>query len=173
MRSFILKKVFYFSIAAIAMTTSGCFIKKIKEAEKTIHAFYLNYKPGDYRVVDTSLVSKAMKENIVAAALLQAQDAKRLKDLGSTDKPLMIEGDIYTSLSEGATMYQILKTTTEGDKVRSEVSFTNVNYNRNWIDTIILKQESGAWKLDDVLYATPQGNAQSTSKLLLQFLNLP
>lgn len=151
---------------------NACSVKKIKEAEKTIHNFYSDYKPGDYRVVDKILLSKDLNEMIEAASLKQSEDAQRLKSIGSTDKPMMIEGDIYTSLSEGATDYEILQSTSNNDLVKSEVRFSNKNYNHNWIDTIVLKKEPDAWKIDDIIYSSKQGGGKSTQDLLIKFLKL-
>lgn len=63
--------------------------------------FYKKYK-ANYREADTLLLSKSM------VALLQKAQAKEKADMVKvansnfvTDKPLMIEGDIFTSVYEG------------------------------------------------------------------------
>ena len=154
MSLFLFKKNLFYVAAFLVVTTSSCSVKKIKESEKTIHRFYSNYKPGDYRVADKALLSKDLNDKIIAATSKQSEDAARLKSMGSTDKPLMIEGDIYTGLAEGATGYEILQSFVVNELVKSEVRFNNVNYNQTWSDTIILKKEEGAWKIDDVLYTS-------------------
>jgi hypothetical protein len=145
----------------------------ISAANKTISDFYANYKPGDYRVADKSLLSKGLNEKIEAAALKQKEDAGRLKSIGSTDKPLMIEGDIYTSLMEGATSHQIVHTVVYNNTVKAEVKFTNQHYNQTWSDTIVLIQEDNHWKIDDILYTSQQGGGKSTKGVLDTFLHLP
>ena len=173
MRLFLFEKKLFYVAAFLVVTTISCSVKKIKEAEKTIHRFYSNYKPGDYRVADKTLLSKDLNEKIIAATLKQSEDAARLKSIGSTDKPLMIEGDIYTSLAEGATGYEILQSFAIDELVKSEVRFNNMNYNLTWTDTIILKKEEGAWKIADILYTSKQGGAKGTNDVLSVFLQLP
>jgi hypothetical protein len=145
----------------------------INAANKTISNFYLNYKPGDYRVVDKRLLSATLIEKIEAAALKQKEDASRLKSIGSTDKPLMIEGDIYTSLMEGTTSHQIVHAVVDNNTVKAEVKFTNQYYNKTWSDTVLLIQEDNHWKIDDIFYTSQQGGGQSTKGVLDAFLHLP
>ena len=152
---------------------NACSIKKMDSANATINAFYSKYKPGDYRVVDKSLLSATLVAKIEAAALKQKEDASRLKSIGSTDKPLMIEGDIYTSLMEGATSHQIVHAVIDNNTVKAEIKFTNQYYNKTWSDTIVLIQEENHWKIDDIFYTSQQGGGESTKGVLDAFLHLP
>ncbi len=151
---------------------SACSSPDYKEAEKTVRDFYTNYKPGDYWTVDKSFLTKDLVAKVEAAALKQSQDAERLKAKGSTDKPLMIEGDVYTSLYEGATQHEIIKTTGETGRTKVEVQFKNSFYNHAWTDTVLLIKEGNKWKIDDVLYTKKQGAATGTKALFSAFLVL-
>ena len=151
---------------------SACSSPDYKEAEKTVQDFYTHYKPGDYRVVNKSLLSKDLIAKMEAAALKQSKDAERIKSLGSTDKPFMIEGDVYTSLYEGANHYEIIKTAGETGWTKVEIQFKNSFYNKSWSDTLFLIKEGNSWKIDNVLYTRKQGGAAGTKELFSAFLVL-
>jgi hypothetical protein len=151
----------------------GCNQADVNESRKTIDVFYGQYKPGDYRVVDKSLLSKAFGEKINLASAKQAASAEELKAMGSTDKPLMIEGDIYTSLYEGATSHEIGQIDNVNGNMKAVVKFVNDPYKHNWTDTVILIKEDGSWKIDNVLYTAKQGSARSVRDVLDVFLRLP
>lgn len=151
----------------------GCGQRDQQSARKTIDAFYGEYKPGDYRVVDKSLLSKTFAQMIDQASAKQAASAEELKAIGSTDKPQMIEGDIYTSLYEGATSHETGQLEKENDRIKATVKFNNEPYKHSWTDIVVLIKEDGSWKIDNVLYTSKQGAARSASETLDQFLRLP
>jgi hypothetical protein len=157
----------------IVCSATGCQNNNIPEAHKTVNAFYNHYKPGDYRVVDKTKISQDLIDKIDKATFKQTAEAQKLKALGSTDKPPMIEGDIYTSLYEGATKHEIIKSTAADNMIKSEVKFMNEYYNnQTWTDTVVLIRENGNWKIDNILYRRNQGGAKSTKEVLDVFLNI-
>lgn len=156
-----------------ALSIIGCGQADLQTVRKTIDMFYGQYKPGDYRVVDRSLLSKSFVQKIDQATAKQVASAQQLKASGSTDKPLMIEGDIYTSLYEGATSYETGHIEKVSDQIKATVKFINEPYKQNWSDTVVLIKEDGSWKIDNVLYTSKQGAARSASETLDQFLRLP
>ncbi len=162
-----------FSFILFLLLVISCGQPDTQEGRKTIDVFYGQYKPGDYRVVDKSLLSKAFGEKINLASAKQAASAEELKAMGSTDKPLMIEGDIYTSLYEGATSHEIGQINNNNGNIKAVVKFINEPYKHNWVDTIILIKEDGSWKIDNVFYTAKQGSARSVRDVLDEFLRLP
>lgn len=152
-------------------TMSSC-DNEIKDANQVVNQFYSSYKPGDFRIVDKSFLSKELGTQIDKATLMQAEDAKRLKAIGSTDKPLMIEGDIYTSLMEGATSHEIIRSDIANGTVKAEVKFVNNHYNHTWNDTVVLINEGGSWKIDNILYTPKQGGVKSIRDLLDSFISI-
>jgi len=168
-----LKRIASYTFILFLFFMIGCRQQDQQSAIKTIDAFYGQYKPGDYRVVDKYLLSKTFLQKIDQASVKQAASAQQLKALGSTDKPLMIEGDIYTSLYEGATSHETGQVDKTDDHIKATVKFTNDPYKQNWSDTVVLIKEEGSWKIDNVLYTSKQGAARSASEVLDQFLGLP
>lgn len=144
-----------------------------QKASTLVDDFYTQYQPGDYRLADTSRLSAPLNALLKKAALLQQQDSSRLKALQSTDKPLMIEGDIFTSLYEGANKHAILQTMKQDNQTLVLVSFSNTHYGiHNWVDTAVLVKEPAGWKIDNVLYDAKQGSSRSLQQTLLNFLSL-
>lgn len=72
-----------------------------------------------------------------------------------SDKPLLMEGEIFASLYEGYTGYKVLTTDIVKDTALLSVEFTNQSYQQVWTDKVRLISEGGAWKLDNVFYSKP------------------
>lgn len=140
----------------------------------TIDSFYTRSAAGDYRLVNKSLLTPELAVFIDSATSKQAASAAALKAAGSTDKPHMIEGDIFTSLLEGSTEHKVLSVTVTGTAAEAVVQFKNTNYdNYQWSDRVQLQQINGAWKIDDVIYTPGKGAGKSTRDVLTQFMRLP
>ena len=69
-----------------------------------------------------------------------------------TDKPLLIEGEIFASLYEGYTGFKVLATEVVKDTALLSVEFTNQSYQQVWTDKVRLIAVAGSWKLDNVFY---------------------
>jgi len=72
------------------------------------------------------------------------------------ESPPLVEGDLFTSLFEGATAYNIGACTTEGDATAScSVALTSSMTGQpdtHWTDTVLLVREGRGWKIDDISY---------------------
>jgi len=97
--------------------------------------------------------------------LQQASDteAKYRAALNNQAAP-MIEGDLFTSLFEGATAYRIDSCETEGNKAYCQVRFTYESKDsatENWKDKVLLVKEDQHWRIDDIEFS---GNGQSSHR---------
>ncbi|MBU3714899.1 MAG: DUF3828 domain-containing protein [Ferruginibacter sp.] len=164
-----IKSLSLFFVASI-LFFSSCAVKS-NDANNTVDSFFNAYK-SDFRTVNKNLITKALSEKIDSAIAKEKYDAKRLKDLQSTDKPLMIEGDIFTSIYEGYTSFRIKQTKADGKKASVVVAFENKNYNFTWENEVILLLENNTWRIDDVLYTDKRGAGKSTKDVLSAFLKL-
>jgi hypothetical protein len=95
-----------------------------------------------------AFLTKALLVRIARAQ--QAQQAYLLAHPG--DKPPWIEGALFASLFEGYTHARVLTVASEGDRASVPVEFV---YDRGagrtqWTDTVLLRREDGAWRIDDV-----------------------
>ena len=70
------------------------------------------------------------------------------------EKPPYVEGALFSSLFEGYTAVQPLTLATEGWEARVRVcfAFADAGGRTEWTDTVVLREEDGVWRIDDVVY---------------------
>ena len=73
------------------------------------------------------------------------------------EKPPLIEGDLFSSLFEGPTSFEIAKSEIEVDRAKVLVKFTYVDPRPKfgstaWNDRYILVKDNSRWLIDDVEY---------------------
>jgi len=107
------------------------------------------------RVRYQPVLSPRLNGQLAGAAAAQTRLTARVKNA----VPPMLEGDIFTSLFEGATGWKI--GTCQGDdrQARCPVALTyapasgaRAGKPASWTDTVIVVATPGGWKVDDVLY---------------------
>ncbi len=69
------------------------------------------------------------------------------------EKPPWGDGDLFTSLFEGAHTFTVGKPTTTGDRVEVPVnlSYTSDGATTKWTDVMVLTQTPGGWRISDIL----------------------
>lgn len=143
---------------------------KNNEINNVINAFYTKHK-GPFEDVDRKFLSGSLSSLVVKAIAEEVKSLKELKALNSTDKPAMIEGDIFTSLSESFTSYEIGETKIYDNRALVMVEFTNDKSGlETWKDEIELIKENGVWKIDNVRFKGVRAVGKSTKDVLSQFL---
>jgi hypothetical protein len=147
----------------------GCSNSQTDEVTKVVNSFYKYYK-GRYVSANKGLLSASLSVLIDKALAKEAESAEKIKASKSTDKPAMIEGDIFTSVQEGYTSYKIGEVKTEGDKATVSVEFKNKNYNnKTWKDDVVLIKKNNAWKIDNVNYKGDPSAGKNIKDVLSQF----
>jgi len=91
------------------------------------------------------------------AVLEQARDAEaEYARRTHGDSPPLAEGDLFTSLFEGATRYRVAecraKPSAATCRVALAYSETGGGKPVEWTDTVALVRESGGWRVSDVEY---------------------
>ncbi|AWG25094.1 DUF3828 domain-containing protein [Flavobacterium kingsejongi] len=163
-----MKKIL-FLCSGLLLLLSGCLNDPEKDIKKVVTTFFKEYK-GDFRAADKALISTELAGLIDKAAAKELQEAENMKKSAfPTDKPIMIEGDIFTSLYEGQNAFTIGEITIEGSKATVTVDFKNTLYAINWKDKVALIQDGSGWKIDDVYYKE-QESSGSTKKQLQQVI---
>ncbi len=113
---------------------------------------------------DTTLLSKQLSYLVARAKEVEELDLQRVRNSEyPTDKPLLIEGEIFTSVYEGYSSFKLDEMEVENNTAKAVVTFSNEGYNLNWSDTLMLINENG-WKLDDVRYNKDGGSLKKTLK---------
>ena len=121
-------------------------------ASDAARRFFQGYR-GDYRQADPALLSRALAAALQSAAEGEKESAARVKASEfPTDKPLLLEGEIFAGLYEGFTSFEVGPERTDGGLTFVEVRFRNEPYNVAWTDEVLLVDEEG-WKIDDVRYS--------------------
>jgi len=137
--------------------------------------FYATYAaiPHD-GVPDDAAVAKLRPHLAPGLVLLieQASAAQdRFEQMTKNREPPLIEGDIYTSLFEGASSYSIGACSGDANNGRCAVSLVYSNPPAapvTWTDTLYLTNTSQGWKVSDVGYGGtwPFGNKGKLSQTL-------
>jgi hypothetical protein len=122
-----------------------------------VHGFYALDAVHAGGAMDAAALAGAapMLTRELAAALERAR-AERDRSLAEHpgDKPPFVEGALFSSLFEGYTSALPLTVATEGDHARVPVcfAFADDSGRTEWTDTVVLRKEDGAWRIDDVVY---------------------
>jgi hypothetical protein len=105
----------------------------------------------------TPVLSPRLNKQLAAAAAAQARLTAKVKNA----VPPMLEGDIFSSLFEGATTWKVGACQGDAKTARCPVALSyaplptpNAKTPKpaNWNDTLVLMNTPQGWKVDDVLY---------------------
>ncbi len=131
------------------------------------HAFYVVYGPqvgkgggipdAATRLRFSAVLSPRLNKQLADAAAAQARLTAKVKNA----VPPMLEGDIFSSLFEGATGWKVGACQRDGNNARCPVTLTHVSpaiagrppvKPAQWTDTVFLTNGPQGWKVDDVIY---------------------
>jgi hypothetical protein len=131
------------------------------------NAFYAVYGPqvgkgggvpdAATRLRFSAVLSPRLNAQLAAAAAAQARLTAKVKNA----VPPMLEGDIFSSLFEGATGWKVGACQSGGSTARCPVALTHVSpaiagrapvKPAQWNDTVLLTNGPQGWKVDDVIY---------------------
>ena len=128
------------------------------DAAARFYAVYATFHPSDGipngqdRARYEPVISPALD-----ALLKQADEAEQRFSRENRGSPPLIEGDLFTSLFEGATKAEV--GTCSGDAARGKCS-VNLTYSdpspkgkpQSWSDTVLLVNTPQGWRVDDIVY---------------------
>lgn len=139
-------------------------------ASNAAKQFFQGYR-GDYRQADQVFLSRALVAALQSAAEGEKESATRIKASEfPTDKPLLLEGEIFTGLYEGFTSFEVGPEGVKDGQTVVEVRFRNEPYNVTWTDEVVLVDEDG-WKIDDVRYSGKKAGLLGLCAVLQDFEN--
>lgn len=152
-----MKYRFLVTLALALLALSGCGQQPSSAVEDAVLAFYAA-RPT-HRDVARGLLSQGLAVQLAAAVAAEDRDRARVKASEFPDeKPMLIEGDIFTSLYEGQNRARVGQVEFDGRRALATVAFENTAYDLAWTDRVVLVDENG-WKIDNVLYGR-EGAAQ-------------
>ncbi len=142
-------------LAALAGCSRGD-ERKVKSAVRNFYDIYLQTRPSGVPTKPQQAPFKKFVSSDLANLLDEAatlEDASR--DPGSAAPP-RLEGDVFTSVDEGALSYQIDRCDIDGASAMCVIDLTNIEgRNRGkltWKDRIFLVREKDRWVVDDIEY---------------------
>ena len=150
------------------------------------NAFYTVYKDqhGQGGIPDATgrlryapVLSPRLNKQLGDAAAAQARLTAKVRNA----VPPMLEGDIFSSLFEGATSWKVGSCQADAKTARCTVALSYVPpptqaakapKPANWTDTLLLTHTPQGWKVDDVIYDAgfPFGNTGRLSDMLQMVL---
>jgi hypothetical protein len=95
-------------------------------------------------------LSPGLNKLLADAAAAQARFSAKIKN-----SPPLIEGDLFSSLFEGATLSKLQTCVVSGAEARCPVAFTHAGAAgkaMNWTDTLLLVNTPQGWRVDDIAY---------------------
>ena len=152
-------------VAVLLLIPAGLKAQPPSDPAAAVSAFYAVYASQQAqgggipdatgRVRYAPVLSPRLNKQMTAAAGAQARLTAKVKNA----VPPMLEGDIFSSLFEGATAWKVGACQINAKTARCPVALTYVpppsqkaSKPANWNDTILLENTPQGWKVDDVLY---------------------
>ena len=129
-----------------------------REAKSAVAAFYdvyLKLHPSGVPSRDEQVQFKKVISSDLAGLLDQASVAEENYSKATKgESPPMIEGDLFTSLFEGAESYKVLQCESQKDSGACTVELTHVDERDKskvtWKDRIFVVREQSRWAVDDI-----------------------
>ena len=148
-----------------------------------VNAFYSVYNSQHIRGIGIpdatgrlrlqSVLSPRLNKQLTTAAAAQARLTAKVKNA----VPPVLEGDIFSSLFEGASTWKVGTCQQKDKTARCSVALTYVPppsaakaKPANWTDTVVLAATPQGWKVDDVVYDA--GFAFGNTGRLSEMLNM-
>lgn len=156
----------------IALTACQTGPDGITSPKAAVRGFYGDYA-GDFRKAETARLSKGLAAEVERARANEVESAALTKaGPNPTDKPNILEGEIFAGLYEGYTSYKMGPARVLGDRASVAVTFRNKGYKTRWTDDVKLVNDNG-WKIDNVLFTGGWSGQTSTRDALRQFNAVP
>ncbi len=140
-------------LIAISLMMGACSQKPTESPADVLQKIYSAPNPFRNEKLDAALFSKDLYQLITQSKETEKKSRETIRmSKAPTDKPLLIEGEVFASLYEGYTEFKVLTTEVVKDTALLSVEFTNQSYQQVWTDKVRLIAVAGSWKLDNVFY---------------------
>jgi hypothetical protein len=141
---------------AISLMMTACSQKPSESPVDIVQKIYNTPNPFRNEKLDSTLFTRELFQMITQSKETEQRSRETIRmSKAPTDKPLLIEGEIFASLYEGFTGFKVLATEVVKDTALLSVEFTNQSYQQVWTDTVRLVAVAGSWKLENVMYSKP------------------
>ncbi len=164
-------KTFHLFCFASLLWITGCRPQEAtpvtEEIKNKLVRFYTQEESFYYLKPDSNVLSDNLISRIYAAQEATRQDEERIRNSDSpTDKPLMLEGSVFSGLYDGYSQYNIGKITLTPTKAAVLVHFELAGEPKEvWTDTVQFIRENG-WKIDNVQFSNKVSTATDLKEKL-------
>lgn len=135
---------------------------------EVVQSFLASYN-GNFREADTLGMSVPLRDALTSATAIETKSrAAVLASDFPSDKPQLLEGEIFSGLYEGFTGFEVGDEEISAGRATVDVQFTNSHYATGWTDRVTLVDEDG-WKIDDVRYLDKKTGALGLRDVLRDF----
>ncbi len=146
------------SVLVIAITVLATAVSFGQTAIDTADAFYARL--GELKIgglpSDSELASIApfLSNEIVTLIKRDRNQQAAFIKRRPGEKPPWIEGDLFSSLFEGRTSYQMGAGRMIGTATHVDVylEYTDASGTSTWTDTVVLRKVRGKWRITNILY---------------------
>jgi hypothetical protein len=144
----------------VLLVASGCAARQpVPEMKETVTSFYDTYLAVRLRGIPVEDQQRRLAPFCSARLNDLLKEADRAEDryyeATKGEVPPLMEGDVFTSLSEGATSFNVTSCEKEDNSCAVEFRYVESRESRPtvWKDKVYLVKESKAWLIDDIEYA--------------------
>jgi len=144
------------AMTGLALCASAQAAETPLQAADAFYAVYATFQPSD-GIPDRAGRAKydAVVSPALAALLQRAGTAEEAFHKANKDAPPLVEGDLFTSLFEGAGSYRVGACRLEEKQAFCPVELAAKDGKGkalHWSDTVYLAQTSSGWRVDDIGY---------------------
>jgi hypothetical protein len=152
MKTKLMKRVLF--PITILLMMGACSQKPAESPADVVQKIFSAPNPFRNEKLDSSLFSKDLYQLITQSKDTEQKSRETIRmSKAPTDKPLLIEGEVFASLYEGYSSFKVLNSELVKDTALLSVEFSNQSYQQVWTDKIRLISVGGSWKLDNVIYS--------------------
>lgn len=146
------------SIVVLLAASSSTEAQTATSPSAVTDSFYKKYIAYKMQGLPTEkqvkILAPLFSKDIMAMIAADRVQQKKFSKEHPEEKPPWIEGDLFSSLIEGATSYSLGKSRVE--KTRAEVDVHLVYKYKSdateWMDTVVLTKTNGKWVINDILF---------------------
>jgi hypothetical protein len=141
-------------LIAISLMMGACSQKPAESPADVVQKIFSAPNPFRNEKLDSALFSKDLYLLITQSKQTEQKSRETIRmSKAPTDKPLLIEGEVFASVYEGYSSFKVLNTELVKDTALLSVEFSNKSYQQVWTDKVRLIFVGGSWKLDNVVYS--------------------
>jgi len=141
-------------LIAISLMMGACSQKPAESPADVVQKIFSAPNPFRNEKLDSALFTKDLYLLITQSKQTEQKSRETIRmSKAPTDKPLLIEGEVFASVYEGYSSFKVLNTELVKDTALLSVEFANQSYQQVWTDKVRLIAVGGSWKLDNVIYS--------------------